>query len=485
MLKHSVINILSGFDRKEMTRFKAFAWSPYFNKHDEVRNLIDYFNGIYPHFTEQTCNRHIIFPHVFPGAPHDQARLAVVFSYTRKLAEQFLIQEAFKEETQPARVMLLGQLRKRKLFDQYESLLERTEKELEESAWRDGAHFQRMHAVAAEADHFFTHAKKEERLGSLEQKQRSLDVYYLSTKLKDAVEMQIRRNLRQFDYSSRLLEHVLKEVEHNMDLYAATPTILLYYQLYRMFSDTAHQFYYEARATLVRAKPFLPEPELASIYNYFQNYCIREINRNQEPFLDELFGLYQIQLEQDLLLEDGFLPEWHYKNITTTAIRLSKLEWIKNFLEQFRDKLRPEVAENAYCFNMAAYFHACESYDKVLELLNQVTYSDIRYSLGARALLLRTYYELEEDEALFSLVDSFRQFLQRHKLLADSRRNGYDHLFRFTRKAAQLRAALGYSSAKKAKQELLRLEQEIDMAPSVFNKSWLQQKIRDLIESRL
>ncbi|MCB0650189.1 MAG: hypothetical protein KDC85_02865, partial [Saprospiraceae bacterium] len=77
------------------------------------------------------------------------------------------------------------------------------------------------------------------------------------------------------------------------------------------------------------------------------------------------------------------------------------------------------------------------------------------------------------------------QFRQRHKLLADSRRNGYDHLFRFTRKAAQLRAALGYSSAKKAKQELLRLEQEIDVAPSVFNKSWLQQKIRDLIEGRL
>ncbi len=480
MFTHKLIKVVSGFDKKEMTRFREFAFSPYLNKHEEVQRLVGYLEKTYPRFSEETCGRKTIFPAVFPGQAPDHSRLAVVFSYTQKLVENFLIQEACKKETLSRQFMLLGEWCTRKQFDLYENLLAKTEQDLSRSPWRDGRHFQDMHLIAAEADHFFTHAKKEERLGSLEQKQRCLDIYYLSEKLKDAVEMQIRRNLRQFDYSSRLLEYVLREVQENLENYAKIPAILLYYQLYRMFSETEHRYYHEARATLLAAKPLLPGPELAAIYNYFQNYCIREINRNEDIFLEELFQLYQVQLEQDLLLESGYLPEWHYKNITTTAIRLGKLDWTKHFLEQQKEKLRPELADNAYRFNLAAYFHACEQYDKVLELLTQVTYSDIRYSLGAKALLLRTYYELEEDEALFSLVDSFRQFLQRHQLLADSRRNGYDHLFRFTRKMTLLRAVFGFTSLKKIKQDLDRLTREIDAAPSVFNKNWLLQKVQAL-----
>lgn len=483
MYSHKLIKIVAGLSRKEMTRFREFSLSPYFNKHEEVRRLVGYLDKLYPHFSEVSCARESVFPAVFPGQAPEHSRLAVVFSYTQKLVEKFLVQEAYKKETLSQQFMLLGEWRTRKQFELYENLLTKTEQDLSQSPWRDGRHFQDMHLIAAEADHFFTHAKKEERLGSLEQKQRCLDIYYLSEKLKDAVEMRIRRNLRHFDYSSRLLDYVLQEVEKNLENYAQTPAILLYYQLYRMFSETDHRYYHEARTTLLAAKPLLPPAELAAIYNYFQNYCIREINRNEDVFLEELFELYQIQLDQDLLSEGGYLPEWHYKNITTTAIRLDKLDWARHFLEQYKEKLRPELAENAYRFNLAAYFHACEAYDKVLELLTQVTYSDIRYSLGAKALLLRTYYELEEDEALFSLVDSFRQFLQRHHLLADSRRNGYDHLFRFTRKAAQLRAASGFTPSKKIRQDLDQLAREIEKAPAVFNKSWLQQKVRELMGS--
>ena len=33
MLQHKLIDFLKSFDRKEMTRFKEFSLSPYFNKH--------------------------------------------------------------------------------------------------------------------------------------------------------------------------------------------------------------------------------------------------------------------------------------------------------------------------------------------------------------------------------------------------------------------------------------------------------------------
>ena len=54
MLKNRFTRLVQGFSRKEMTRFYAFAQSPYFNKHEDVRNLVAYFHKIYPRLTEKT-----------------------------------------------------------------------------------------------------------------------------------------------------------------------------------------------------------------------------------------------------------------------------------------------------------------------------------------------------------------------------------------------------------------------------------------------
>ena len=70
------------------------------------------------------------------------------------------------------------------------------------------------------------------------------------------------------------------------------------------------------------------------MYNYFQNYCIQQINRGERQFLKETFNLFKDQLEKELLLDEyGFLDQWHYKNIVTTAIRLKEMEWTQNFIE--------------------------------------------------------------------------------------------------------------------------------------------------------
>ncbi|HRJ15493.1 MAG TPA: hypothetical protein PLI34_10900, partial [Saprospiraceae bacterium] len=182
----------------------------------------------------------------------------------------------------------------------------------------------------------------------------------------------------------------------------------------------------------------------------------------------------------ELLYEDGLLSEWHYKNIITTGIRLRRLPWVRAFIESQKERLPPDARDNAYRFNLAAYHHAAGEYDAVLQLLLQVEYSDVRYSLGAKALLLRTYYELHEWEALDSLVGSMRQYLQRNRLLADFNRNGYHNLFRFTRRAAAIRSQSAYLSDEKYRSELERLRRELSLAGEIFNKSWLMEKVEEL-----
>lgn len=477
MISHKIFELLSNLDRKEMTRFREFADSPYHNKHRDVRALTEYLSRIFPQFNERNCRRETIWNAVAPDRPYDFAQLALLFTYTRRLLDDFLMQEQFWRQPDQQNLLLLSELRRRNLFDLYEKKLRQTGSPTPD----DGTAALSRYLLAAEADAYFTRAERRRNDESLQQKANLLDAFYLAEKLRDACEMQVRRHILKVDYSSRLLDAVLREVGDNITEYAHDPAIFLYYHIYRMLSrDEESQRYFEALEALRQRQEVFDKTRLSELYNYFQNYCIRRINLGDERFLEEIFKLYLILIEQELLYEDGLLSEWHYKNIITTGIRLRRLPWVRAFIESQKERLPPDARDNAYRFNLAAYHHAAGEYDAVLQLLLQVEYSDVRYSLGAKALLLRTYYELHEWEALDSLVGSMRQYLQRNRLLADFNRNGYHNLFRFTRRAAAIRSQSAYLSDEKYHSELERLRRELSLAGEIFNKSWLMEKVEEL-----
>ena len=64
--------------------------------------------------------------------------------------------------------------------------------------------------------------------------------------------------------------------------------------------------------------------------------------------------------------------------------------------------------------------------------------------------------------------------------MADVRREGYYNLFKLTRRAANLRANMGYYTKDKCQKELLKLQRGIESAGAVFNKSWLLEKVENL-----
>ncbi|MEM1215517.1 MAG: hypothetical protein AAGJ82_07530, partial [Bacteroidota bacterium] len=233
-------------------------------------------------------------------------------------------------------------------------------------------------------------------------------------------------------------------------------------------------------ATFNQNETYFERDEVKRIYIYLQNFCIDQINRSQPAFFRELFGLYRDQLEREFLHENGYLVEWHYKNVATTAIRLGEMAWAEQFIETQKAALEPDSRETAYCLSKATYYDALGQHDEVLRYLLRVEYRDPRYSLGAKILQLRSYYELEEWEPLHALVESFRHYLKRNSLLADSRRKGYYDLFRLTRRLAQLRAQMGYQSTEKIRAGITKLRADLQAVETMPKRDWLVAKLEAL-----
>ncbi len=480
MKGNKLFQILQTLSRKEMTRFREFAYSPYFNKHREVRELVGYLSQRYPDFDEKSCHRTTLFQLLFPQQTHDQNKLAVVFTYTLRLLEAFLMEERYQARQPLHQILLLDALRYKKQYALYEKTLRAVETAFYREEAMDVAFYNWKYQLAAEADAYFNQIEQRKTDQSIQLKQNNLDKFYIIEKLRDACEMQVRRRILNVNYATRMLEAVLREVDENPEEYMQEPLIVMYYQIYRMVTQTEHERYFDALKTLQQQGTRFSDEVLQEVYNYFQNYCIEQINKGEGQFLQEIFVLYQARLERGLLIENGYLSEWHYKNIVTTAIRLREMDWVKHFIEAYKSRLSPEVMENAYCFNLASYHYAMQQYDQVLELLLRLEYSDLRYSLGAKALLLRTYYDLEEYDALMSLVQSFSLYLKRNKLMADPNREGYQNLFKFARRAAQIRANLYYTSKTKLYPQLTKLITEVSNTSAVFNKGWLLEKLQAL-----
>ena len=118
-----------------------------------------------------------------------------------------------------------------------------------------------------------------------------------------------------------------------------------------------------------------------------------------------------------------------------------------------------------------------------LRLLVLLEFEDVYYYLGTKTLLLKIYFELEEETALISLFHSFAASLRRNKLVSGYQRKIHLNLIRFTRKLVDLR---GRSYSMRQKQLLEAgesLRQQIDKTQAISNISWLQDRLARLMKS--
>ena len=60
------------------------------------------------------------------------------------------------------------------------------------------------------------------------------------------------------------------------------------------------------------------------------------INIGKEKNLEELLIIYMEMIEKAIIFEDNELHHGQFKNIVTLALRLHKLKWTEEFINQYR-----------------------------------------------------------------------------------------------------------------------------------------------------
>jgi len=289
--------------------------------------------------------------------------------------------------------------------------------------------------LLASEEYQFRHQKTRTQESNLEELSNELATFFASDTLRRSAAALSHQLFSKKEYQIKMLPEVLQHLEQSD--YEKIPAVALYFYCYKALTEPENESYFARLKQLI--KKYLtnfPKNEMRDIYRHALNYCIFKMNQGSELFLREGFELYKSGLENDLLLENGILSTFTYKNIGIIGLKLKEFEWVKSYLENYKVYLNSEVSENIYTYNLAHYYFRTNNFSESMRLLQQTDFDDVLHNLDARRMLLRMYFELNELEALESLLESFTIYIRRKKVGYHG--ENYMNLIRYTKRLLAL-----------------------------------------------
>ncbi|MCS6930189.1 MAG: hypothetical protein NZM43_11940 [Saprospiraceae bacterium] len=457
-----------------MNRLRKFVDSPYLNEHTDVRRLFEVLNNALRQTAEKSLklDKLALWEVLFPGLPYDDARLRRLMSELTQVALRFLVAEMRRQDPLSEALDLQRALERFDLPKHLAAVERSIERLIQEypgkSADYHYAQYRRHWNIFARASKQVATAGFSEKLAAADF---HLECFYLVQKLKLYIDWMLFRGFRASEHELPLISGFWEYL--NDPRFDEAPLIRIFQKIILCFNEMENETHFEELLCFMDSKGSqLARSDLRECFFIAQNYCALKINQGNTSYYHRYFELIKKMVERDLLVENNQIPEAVFKNFITVSLGAGQYEWTEQFIHQYTDFLPARVRENARTFNLAYVYFYQKNYDRVIECLRDVEYSDVVYALGAKSILLRTYYEMGESLALESLIESFRAFLLRNKVISKTLKREYINFISLVKKLATI--------APSDKRAFERLRQRVNETSYAMPKNWLLKKLVEI-----
>ncbi|MBP9705137.1 MAG: hypothetical protein KBD79_10320 [Chitinophagales bacterium] len=459
-----VISALHSLSQAKRKRFSKFLHSPYFNTRLKVIALGDYITELQ---SEEDWDSATAFDLVFGKKKFEPLPLNNVLSDLYKLLERFLRIEAMEQADDLKHAAEVKGILNISAPSVTKAFLRKKEKQDRQDPFG-------KYQLYKLSDQFHFQQTRKNNNDDLIASQKNFTTHFLQQQLRTWCELLNRSNILSLEFDKNELSKFKTVLNQFEDDLQKNPSIHLYYSIFQWLNNPADDDWYIGfPEKLIAHLDKLSENNAKEICAYVQNYCVKRINEGKENFLRELFNLFRLMIEKNLITDNNSLSQWTYKNIVTTGLRLKEFEETEQFIHEWYIKLPEAVRDNAYQYNLAVLHYESKQYKRAMQLLNKVHFTDPNYYLDAKCILLKIYFEQEAFESIHTLKDTVKIYLLREKLLSKNQKQLYKNLFNYTLKLYRLKYESGYLADEKLQAALQKLTNEIQQNELVANKAWL------------
>ncbi len=466
MENSKLLQLMSTFDTPMWRALQEFIASPYFNKDQDLVRLCHYLKqqGAKA-FPKGKTTRQAVFASVYPEKIYDEMQLNRLMSRLLQLTERFISIWRYEQRGVLPDCLALEYYVESHLDKLYPFAYERVKARLSDQPLRNSDFYYQQFLLSDIAERHFSAQNLRRYDHQLQEVSDNLDIWFIAQKLYYLCAMLDREKILATPYQQTFLEALHDHLE-KYD-YQHVPPVAIYTHLLMALSGKDDSAHFQSFKTLVyNSDQHFSKSEVKDLFYFAINFCINKFRQGGKEYAEDLMELYDRGLQKGVLLEDGLISPWTYKNMVKLGLGLRRFEWVERFITEYSFKLPADQREDAFHFNLADQFYHKKDYRSALSHLNQVEFTDIHYSLGAKTMLIKIYYETMETEAFLSLLSSFNIYLRRNKLISKETKSAY---LNFTTILQQIHGA--------GKEKQKALAEKIKKAPQLTDRNWLLEQL--------
>ncbi|MBK9526472.1 MAG: hypothetical protein IPO39_17550 [Bacteroidetes bacterium] len=466
MQKSKLYEILMSFDGHDFNRAKKYLNSPFFNEEHELINLLELFDKSWQQDRSFPTDKVGIYTALFPRKKFNDKHYRYLISGLTKHLENFVTQKRMQQDPRSFVLEKQKALLQRKCGKSFQFVTSEI-KQILKTGTQDSGVLLAMHDSALAELEFKSSLKTRKASFTFDSIIDDLDRFYVARKLQLVSEQINAQNVIAGNSKIRMLEEV-KSIAEDPEL-ATIPSIELYHTVFLTLTESGNEIHFEKlKQFLVEKGELFSIKEQKEVVQYLKNFCIKQINLGKTEFVEKLFEIYKLSLHNKKILRSEFMSPWEYKNIVTIGLRMKEYNWVKKFIDDYNRFLEPTQQKNALVYNLANWHFFRAEFSETLKLFQEVEFTDLYYQLDVRAILLKAYYSLGDEETFYYHASAFRSFLSRNGLVSEYQRKIYRNFVRYV-----VRLMRDSGNAKKLNQLL----EEVREVRQIADFRWLEEKV--------
>lgn len=420
-----------------MEEFRDFLISPFHNKKSMVVRLFDVIRKKGPEFIDDSLEKEMIWEKIYPGKPYNYGVMKNLIHDLTKLAENFISYLKYEESPGFHRNMLES-LHERNVTEIFINKLIKFKKHIEKSNLNEFSKLEnltfyyelRSYCTKFPMDDSYNIAnelKTKEKFSSLNMMNAFLPWYLQSANVVTNYDISVYKDLLDFLYNN------FRENESS--------DIIKLYSLFLVsiedINDTSK--FDELRMEFKNRKDALHHKDKFRIYElvsllYEMNFR-NGVRSYDVEYLNHWFEVVDKQVYT--ISPKGYLDLITFRNVLILCRRTESTDIMEKFIEIGIEKVNPAVKDTLYNYSCAVLYYEKDEYEKVLEYEKRTVFSgllnsdkeNLYFKMDLKTITLKSSYELELFEEVFSQIDSFKHFLRNTVLIpANFKELRYDFL---------------------------------------------------------
>ncbi len=457
MQKSKLKQVVNQLNSQDIRNLRKFLHSPFFNQRQDVVDLFEYLI-----LEKESLEAEKVFTKLFPSDAFDATKLRLVMSYLFRQIEKYLSVAEFFENEETQKSLILSAYKKRNLPEQVrrtikEGIIALQKKELRNAGWYNYNFQMQFEYFQLESADTPTAELNRQELSD------TLDIAYLIAKLRQVCLLLSHKAIYKSEFDIGFLGPLIVFLKSRN--FQSIPAIAVYFHCYFMLSEPDEERHFRTfKDLLLKKGTVFSTWEIRDLYLQAINYCIKRINDGEANYFEEVMDLYKEGLQKGYLLENGILSRFTYHNIVSAGLKTGDFEWVKDFIYLYKKNLKRKYRESSFSYSLAKLEYHLKNYDAALSMLQKSNYRDLLLNLGAKTLLLKIYYELDEYDLLEAHLEAMKNYIRRKRVIGYHQKN-YRNIIQITRKLLSING--------NDKLKMKALNNQIQNADPLTERDWL------------